>query len=111
MALVTQRRLRLFFSVVDTLARGIGLLIGRRALLNLPQVGKPESFAADPPGAALDFLDKDPGIGPDGFADVGNNGLSDIRDDLARLVLREFTFKYLDSDDWHDEVLLKKEQA
>jgi hypothetical protein len=92
-------------------ARGIGLLIGRRALLNLPQVGKPEGFAADAPGAALDFLDKNPGVGPDGFPNVGDNSFSDIRDNLSRLVLREFAFKYLDSNDWHDEALLKKEQA
>jgi hypothetical protein len=71
----------------------MGLLIGRRAFLNLPQVGQAQGFAADPPGAALDFLDTDPGIGPDGFADVGNNGLGDVCDDLSRLVLCKFALE------------------
>ena len=71
-------------------------------MLDLPEIGESQGIAADAPGAALDFLDKDQGVGPDGFPNVGDDGVGDIGDDVSRLVLRKFAFKYLDSDDGYD---------
>ena len=51
-----------FSSVVGTLASGIGLLIRWCILLDLPEIGESRGIAAEAPGAALDFLDKDPGV-------------------------------------------------
>jgi len=61
---------------------------------DLPEIGgESQGIAADAPRASLDLLDKDPGVCPDGCPNVGDNGFSDIRDNLSRPVLREFAIK------------------
>jgi hypothetical protein len=50
------------------------------------------------PQAPLLTSSTNPGIGPGDFADVGNNSLGDIPDDLDRLVLRQLALEYLDCD-------------
>lgn len=74
-------------------------------MLDLPKVVKPNGFPANAPGAALYFLYKDPGVGPDDFADVGDHRLGDVLDHLGCLAPGKLAFKDLDRDKWHDVVL------
>src|SRR5215471_6143614 len=81
-------------------------LIGRCALLDLAEAGKSKGSPANPPRTALDFLDKDTGVGAQTLTNIRDYRLSDVLDHLGRLVLCEFALEYLDRDERHCEILL-----